>query len=191
MGYTKGHSLLATTFGENTCECRCRFFTRIYRRTFYFSASISRACACKIHSGRTDCGMKYFFRRIFRRYQLICLHALSGIFGCRYHDGIVLGSWNITEHVSSLSCHQAILICMLCIQYFFCFWMPEILEFWILQMILDMAVTGRNVTGVQVSIQGHRPYRLCLCCVYLLFLINYFGSLRWLQKKTAIGIMWK
>lgn len=63
---------------------------------------------------------------------------------------------------------------------FFCVWMPEILEFWIFQtVLLWLLLLGTlSVTGF--------PFRLRNILVGLilsitLFVVNYFGSIRWLQ----------
>jgi len=63
---------------------------------------------------------------------------------------------------------------------FFCFWMPEILEFWILQMVLVwMLLIG---TAPLIRLPFNVPLRAGLVAVALtVFSINFFGSLRWLQ----------
>jgi hypothetical protein len=66
---------------------------------------------------------------------------------------------------------------------FFCFWMPEILEFWILQMVLVWLLLIGMVPAYRF------PFRLvALKGIFLLsvslFLINYFGSIRWLQMAS-------
>lgn len=70
--------------------------------------------------------------------------------------------------------------CLLVYFLFFCFWIPEILEFWILQSVLVWLL----VVGMSPSIR--LPFRLpsmggLLALLALLFTVNYFGSLRWLK----------
>lgn len=64
---------------------------------------------------------------------------------------------------------------------FFCFWMPEILEFWIFQMVLVwvLLIGTLPVTGF--------PFRLkpVLGLGFIsisLLVVNYFGSMRWMQN---------
>lgn len=74
-----------------------------------------------------------------------------------------------------------LLLCLLVYSLFFTFWMPEILEFWILQMVIVWIL----VIGMLPLIRF--PFHLSaksglLVMVLLLFTINYFGSMRWLQR---------
>lgn len=63
---------------------------------------------------------------------------------------------------------------------FFLVWMPEILEFWIFQMVLLwMVLLGTlPVTGFPFRL---KPFIGTLFLSISLFLINYLGSVRWLQ----------
>lgn len=63
---------------------------------------------------------------------------------------------------------------------FFCFWMPEILEFWILQMML----TWLLIIGMLPLIRF--PFKIPLLSGTVLitaglFIVNYFGSIKWLR----------
>lgn len=61
---------------------------------------------------------------------------------------------------------------------FFLFWMPEILEFWILQAVVFWLV----LIGM-VQFNRDRVARIVLYLLpALLFCVNYFGSIRWLQS---------
>ncbi len=75
---------------------------------------------------------------------------------------------------------RPLVCCLLVYSLFFCFWMPEILEFWILQSVLVWLLLVGMLPGVRL-----RPFRLpafaeLTVLALLLFSINYFGSLRWL-----------
>jgi hypothetical protein len=70
--------------------------------------------------------------------------------------------------------HYPILLCIATYSLFFCFWTPEILEFWILQMILVWIVLIGNLRGEKII----------YAVPVLLFCINYFGSMRWLQNSN-------
>ena len=64
---------------------------------------------------------------------------------------------------------------------FFVFWMPEILEFWILQTVLIwLVLIGTMTTGKTFAL---KPLPTALTLGILLFCINYFGSIRWMQSK--------
>jgi hypothetical protein len=63
---------------------------------------------------------------------------------------------------------------------FFCFWMPEILEFWILQMVLVwMLLIGMTpLTRFPFKIPTRNGL---VILVVVMFAVNFFGSIRWLQ----------
>jgi hypothetical protein len=73
------------------------------------------------------------------------------------------------------------LLCLLVYSLFFVFWMPEILEFWILQMVLVwMLVIGMLPV---IRFPFGLPARTgTMLMAAMLFAINYFGSMRWLQR---------
>lgn len=65
---------------------------------------------------------------------------------------------------------------------FFTFWMPEILEFWILQSVVLWLLLLGTVPMKAL------PYKMKPAYLYgiiagLLFTINYFGSIRWMRYK--------
>ena len=67
---------------------------------------------------------------------------------------------------------------------FFCFWMPEILEFWILQMVIVWLLLIGMVPAFRfpfniVTLKGIFILSLSL------FLVNFFGSMQWLQKSSS------
>ena len=75
---------------------------------------------------------------------------------------------------------KPLLLTILIYSIFFCFWMPEVLEFWILQMVLVWLLLIGMLPLVRF------PFRIqvrngLLVLAILMFSINYFGSLRWLQ----------
>jgi hypothetical protein len=64
---------------------------------------------------------------------------------------------------------------------FFCFWMPEILEFWILQMMLIWLL----IIGMLPVFRF--PFNIKLApavfiIAAMLFIVNYFGSITWLRN---------
>jgi hypothetical protein len=63
---------------------------------------------------------------------------------------------------------------------FFCVWMPEILEFWIFQsVLLWLLLLGTlSITGFPFKL---RNILVGLTLSITLFVVNYFGSIRWLQ----------
>jgi hypothetical protein len=65
---------------------------------------------------------------------------------------------------------------------FFTFWMPEILEFWILQtVILWLLLLGTlSLSPLPFRL---KPVYVSLVLASLLFCINYFGSMRWMHDK--------
>lgn len=87
--------------------------------------------------------------------------------------------------IRSMKMHYRVLnpifLCLLVYSSFFVFWMPEILEFWILQMVLVWML----LIGMLPLI--HFPFGLAartgaIVMTAMLFAINYFGSIEWLQK---------
>ena len=66
---------------------------------------------------------------------------------------------------------------------FFCFWMPEILEFWILQMVLVWLVLIGMLPAYRFPFHVNLLKGIFVLSVSL-FLINYFGSMKWLQKSN-------
>lgn len=91
--------------------------------------------------------------------------------------------WRFLRNLKTTCKQQAnllypLLTCFFCYSLFFAFWMPEILEFWILQTVIWWLV----LLGLQYP--GRKrlawvPALLAIC----LFAINYFGSIRALQHK--------
>ncbi|MBC7850587.1 MAG: hypothetical protein H7Y31_12675 [Chitinophagaceae bacterium] len=66
---------------------------------------------------------------------------------------------------------------------FFTFWMPEILEFWILQTVLVwLLLIGSLSAGRNPS--SRKTLGISAALAILLFCINYFGSIRWMQDKN-------
>jgi hypothetical protein len=74
---------------------------------------------------------------------------------------------------------KPLLLCIAVYSLFFCFWMPEILEFWILQMVLVWLLLV-GTASFYLKRTNIKPMFLTL--FVLLFVINYFGSMRWLGK---------
>ncbi|WP_127131888.1 glycosyltransferase family 39 protein [Pseudoflavitalea rhizosphaerae] len=74
----------------------------------------------------------------------------------------------------------SLVVCGAVYSAFFCVWMPEILEFWIFQtVLLWLLLLGTlTVTGFPF---GLRHTAVGLICSITLFIVNYFGSIRWLQ----------
>lgn len=62
---------------------------------------------------------------------------------------------------------------------FFCFWMPEILEFWLLQTVwLWLMLIGvLSITGFPLKLKAATGIGILSL---LLLVINYFGSIRWI-----------
>jgi hypothetical protein len=74
-----------------------------------------------------------------------------------------------------------LLACIGIYSLFFCFWMPEILEFWILQMVLAWLLL---IGALPVYARFHKlSLRSLLAALAItLFVINYFGSIKWLRQ---------
>lgn len=73
------------------------------------------------------------------------------------------------------------ILCFLTYSGFFIFWMPEILEFWILQTVLVwFLLLGTMNIGAPFRI---KPLWTSVSLGMLLFCINFFGSIRWMQNK--------
>lgn len=74
----------------------------------------------------------------------------------------------------------SLVVCGAVYSAFFCVWMPEILEFWIFQtVLLWLLLLGTlSITGFPF---GLRSTTVGLLLSITLFVVNYFGSIRWLQ----------
>ncbi len=66
---------------------------------------------------------------------------------------------------------------------FFCFWMPEILEFWILQMVIVWLLLIGMLPVIRFPMGINNNIGLAITMV-MLFTLNYFGSIRWLQTSA-------
>jgi hypothetical protein len=75
---------------------------------------------------------------------------------------------------------RPLLVCLLVYSLFFMFWMPEILEFWILQMVLVWLMLTGSLGVMRFPFRIPARVGLWVLCISL-FAINYFGSIRWLQ----------
>lgn len=76
---------------------------------------------------------------------------------------------------------RPVLACILVYSLFFLFWMPEILEFWILQMILIWLVLV-GMLPVYRSPLSRSPLSTLFLLLVCMFTLNYFGSIKWLNK---------
>ena len=65
---------------------------------------------------------------------------------------------------------------------FFTFWVPEILEFWILQTVLLWLLLLGTLPLLSIPFRI-KPVYISVVLAFLLFCINYFGSMRWMQHK--------
>ncbi len=79
---------------------------------------------------------------------------------------------------------RPLLLCIVVYSIFFLFWMPEILEFWIFQMILVWLLLVGMLPAYRFPLKLSPKIGLSVIAV-LLFCVNYFGSMRWLQKKES------
>lgn len=90
-------------------------------------------------------------------------------------------------HYKSMELHHHVIvpifITIIVYSLFFCFWMPEILEFWILQMVLVWLLLIGMVPAYRFPV-GLASLKGIFLLSVSLFLINYFGSIRWLQKSS-------
>jgi hypothetical protein len=109
------------------------------------------------------------------------LLALAVLFGALMISLII----RFVRRIRSMKIHfrvlNPMLLCLLVYSLFFVFWMPEILEFWILQMVLVWML----LIGMLPVIRF--PFALsartgAILMAAMLFAINYFVSMRWLQR---------
>jgi hypothetical protein len=89
------------------------------------------------------------------------------------------------RHVRSMKMHfhvlNPILLSLLVYSLFFIFWMPEILEFWIFQMVLVWLLLIGMLPLIRFPF-GITARTGALLMVLMLFAMNYFGSMKWLQR---------
>lgn len=74
-----------------------------------------------------------------------------------------------------------LLICLAVYAVFFTFWMPEILEFWILQMVIVWLLLIGALPSMRLPFRFRPAVWLGLLAA-VLFTINYAGSIKWLQS---------
>lgn len=88
-----------------------------------------------------------------------------------------------TQHYRQMKLHfrllKPLLLCLLVYSVFFCFWMPEILEFWILQMVLLWLMIIGMLPVFRFPLRIPARTGLIVLSLFL-FTINYTGSMRWL-----------
>jgi hypothetical protein len=75
-----------------------------------------------------------------------------------------------------------LIVCLAVYSLFFCFWMPEILEFWILQAVLVWLLVVGMMPLIRFPFRIRQNIGLVILALCL-FCINFFGSLRWLQSS--------
>lgn len=75
---------------------------------------------------------------------------------------------------------EPLLLCGLVYSAFFTFWIPEILEFWLLQSVLIWLLLIGTLPVTKFPFKLSNTAGTWLLAV-LLFTINYFGSIRWLR----------
>ncbi|MBL7699540.1 MAG: glycosyltransferase family 39 protein [Chitinophagaceae bacterium] len=79
---------------------------------------------------------------------------------------------------------KPLLVCIGVYSVFFLFWMPEILEFWILQMMLVWLLLVGMLPAYRFPSRLALRTGLILMCICV-FCVNYFGSIRWLQDPQS------
>jgi hypothetical protein len=91
--------------------------------------------------------------------------------------------WRIKN--MSLHYHVIIPLVLTIVVYsiFFCFWMPEILEFWILQMVLIWLLLAGMLPAYRFPF-NIVPLKGIFLLSVSLFVVNYFGSIRWLHRSS-------
>ncbi len=91
------------------------------------------------------------------------------------------------SHYKSMQLHHHVIIPLLLTivvySIFFCFWMPEILEFWILQMVLVWLLLAGMLPAYRFPF-SISPLKGVFLLAVSLFVVNYFGSIRWLQRSS-------
>ena len=91
------------------------------------------------------------------------------------------------SHYRSMELHHHVInplmLTIVVYSLFFCFWMPEILEFWILQMVLVWLILIGMVPAYRFPF-NITPLKGIFFLSVSLFVINYFGSLRWLRRSS-------
>lgn len=75
-----------------------------------------------------------------------------------------------------------LLVCLAVYSVFFCFWMPEILEFWILQMVIVWLLLVGMMPLLKFPFGIKQNPGLVILAASLAC-INFFGSIRWLQDR--------
>jgi hypothetical protein len=108
------------------------------------------------------------------------LTVLTVVFGILFVTLII----RFFRKYSSMKLHahvlKPLLVCLLIYCMFFIFWMPEILEFWILQMLLVWLIIIGMIPVLRFPFRIRSAAGLIVLSVSL-FIINYVGSIRWLQ----------
>jgi hypothetical protein len=91
------------------------------------------------------------------------------------------------RHYKSMELHHHVInplfLTIIAYSLFFCFWMPEILEFWILQMVIVWLLLIGMLPAFRFPF-NIVPLKGVFLLSVSLFIINYFGSIRWLQRNS-------
>lgn len=75
---------------------------------------------------------------------------------------------------------KSLFLTFICYSSFFIFWMPENLEFWIFQSILFWLIVLGLIHNTEFRVLK-KTYFLVFLISISLFIINYFGSIKWLK----------
>ena len=180
LGYTKGHSYWQPLSAKTPVNAATGFARAFVGGHFifqhpYFQHFIENSF--RAH-GLTD---EIFLAKnlsIALTWALTILLLLFGIL-------IVVLCVRFARKYSSMTLHAQVIhpliVTIIVYSVFFCFWMPEILEFWILQMILVWLLLIGMLPLYRFPFRI-KPFSGIILVSAMLFVMNYFGSIKWLRN---------
>lgn len=183
MGYTSGHSFWQPLSAKTPVNAIAGFSRAFIGGHFIFQHPyIQDALVSSFRShGLRD---EIFLSQNMSRWSIYFLIGLSGVVGLSLL--IMAARFAIGFRKMRLHFHviKPLLACIGVYSVFFLFWMPEILEFWILQMILVWLLLVGMLPAYRFPFVLQPRIALLIVCISL-FIVNYFGSIRWLQNKES------
>lgn len=179
LGYTIGHNYWQPVSMETPLQVLAGFTRAFAGVHFIFQLpGVEQFLQQSFHShGLND--EKFLSRNISSTAAcaLTFLTAVSGILILTLTFRFLMRYRLMKMHMSAV---KPLLVCLFVYSMFFIFWMPEIPEFWILQMVIVWLLLIGMVPVIRFPFNIN-PRAVLMFLSLSLFIINYFGSIRWLQ----------
>lgn len=182
LGYTVGHSYWQMPGWQTPLKAAAGLARSFIGGQFLFQLQPVTAILESGFSGHALEDEKFLTRNLPASYAWMIL-ALSALFGL----AVLTIALKFVAAISKMATQEKIILplfaTLIVYSAFFCFWMPEILDFWILQMVLIWLLLIGMLPLTRFPFRIHNFHGTLILAI-MLFVINYFGSIRWLRSFT-------